>query len=119
MSLLQWFHRNTRRPAVERRHSERFAVNEIVRIERAGAPVGLGCLRDVSLGGAFLETSRRSQRKGHLRLRLTSLDASVDDACWVEADVTRTHRGGVGLQWQVYGAQPVVQLLAWRSRARP
>lgn len=115
MPFSNWFSR-ARKSSQERRHSERFAVNEIVRIERSGTPVGLGRLKDVSLGGAYLETSRRSQRKGRLRLRFSSIDVAVDDLCWIEADITHSDRSGVGLQWHVFSPPSVVELLAWSTR---
>ena len=108
----------------ERRRSERFAVNEIVRNESRGTPVALGRLKDVSLGDAYLETSRRSQRTGPLKLRLTSVDVGADELCWIQADITHGDRRGVGLQWQILFAAPgrrlacVEQLrqIGWRPR---
>jgi hypothetical protein len=115
MALGNWFQRKRNSASVERRQSERIPVGEIVRIESRGTPVGLGRLKDVSLGGAYLETSRRSQRKGRLRVRLTSLDASVDDACWIDAEVTHGDRHGVGLKWQDFAPAAVVDLLSWQK----
>ncbi len=117
MPFQNWFRRAWTSSSKERRASERFPVNEIVRIESRGTAVGVGRLKDVSLGGAFLETSRRSQRKGRLRLRFTSLDVSLDDFCWIEADVTHSERGGVGLRWHVFSPPPVVDLLAWTQES--
>jgi hypothetical protein len=92
----------------ERRRSERCAVNEIVRNESRGTPVGLGRLKDVSLGNAYLETSPRSQRTGPLKLRLTSVDVGADvDRCWL-ARVTSPEGG-------VHDVAPKLQV-AWNAQ---
>jgi len=103
-------------PAKERRSEPRLSVNEIVRIEHRGQEKGLGCLRDVSRGGAYLATAHRLRAGDSVRLRLTSLDSGLDDAVVVEARIMRRRRGGMNVQWRDFAPACVLELLAWQQR---
>src|SRR6185436_7444236 len=102
-------------PAKERRSSGRLRVNEVVHFRRGLDALGLGCLRNVSLSGAYCESGRSLPSTGRVRLRLTSLDALVRGEAWVEAHVVRRASAGVGLQWCLFGPPPIRSLLAWQN----
>ena len=99
----------------ERRSNGRTSVNELVHLRSGSDPLGLGCLRNVSLSGAYCESGKSLPGRGRVRLRLTSLDALVKGESWLEAHVVRRESSGVGLQWCLYGPPSIRSLLAWQS----
>jgi PilZ domain-containing protein len=100
----------------ERRSEPRLSVNEIVRIEHRGHEKGLGCLRDVSRGGAYVATTHRLRAGEKVRLRLTSLDSGIDDAIIVEARVTRRRQDGMAVRWRDFAPPCVLELIAWQQQ---
>ncbi len=99
---------------MERRWGRRVAIGEVVQI-KSGRQTLRGWLRDVSLSGAFLETSERLPYMGRvsLRLRHTKPWISAD----VEAYATRVSDEGVGLEWCDFAPAPIAALMDWQRHA--
>lgn len=81
---------------MEHRWGERSAVNLPVRVMRPPAIIGWGRLRDVSVTGAFIETSLPLPP-----LTFVEVDLSVarGRSCRVSGCVVRRTPEGVGIEW--------------------
>jgi hypothetical protein len=101
-------HAQTRAP-MEHRWGQRITINVPVRIESVDGETANGRLLDASISGALLETDLHAPVCTPLTVWVPASEGSraqVLDAC-----VTRTEPGRLGIEWRDMASKPLLQLL--------
>ena len=124
---------------MERRWGNRVVLDETVAVKRDGQTIGVACLHECSLSGAFLKTPWRLPQLARLSVEMphaagkrhgdgpedghngdTGLRARRrrhdDEYSIVEAFVVRHCADGVGLEWCDFAPQGVAELMEERRR---
>jgi hypothetical protein len=97
---------------MERRWGNRVVLDETVTVMRDGKAIGLACLHEVSLSGAFLQCLWRLPQLARVQIeppRLGTGRRSRDTL--VEAFVVRHCTDGLGLEWCDFAPPEVVAIL--------
>jgi len=85
---------------VEHRRGQRVAAAMWLRLGSGGAELGMGNLANVSISGAFLETSIKLPVNANITLEpLTSAGVALDDLK-LAARVARVEQRGLGIEWR-------------------
>ncbi len=116
---------------MERRWGNRVVLDETVAVKRDGQIIGVACLHELSLSGAFLRTPWRLPQLARLSLEVPHADrrgqkdskrASArrrlhdDEDRVIEAFVVRHCADGVGLEWRDFAPPGVAELMEERRR---
>ena len=99
---------------MEHRWGRRIACGTPVRLTTAGALIDHCRLRDVSMSGAFIETTLELPMLA--RISLTVLRAEPQAECEISASVVRLARDGVGVEWCETPAGTICALLGCKTR---
>jgi hypothetical protein len=95
---------------LEHRWGARAQVNIPVRVEATSLPVGDGCMKNLSLSGAFMKSDR------DLRLHTlieVSIALPLPSACTavIKAHVVRKKGEGVGIEWSEFAPNIIKDLV--------
>src|SRR3569833_489240 len=89
---------------MEHRCGTRYKVDLAVYARaHAGVVSSVGCLRNVSLTGGFLETALPAQPLAHISLRLIDDDGQLGPR--LEGQVIRRASNGLGIEWSEYAPE--------------
>jgi hypothetical protein len=95
---------------LEHRWGERIRVNLPVRVSAADLERVQGCLKNLSLSGAFLKSDCELRLHALIEVRI-ELPPPVARAAVIEAHVSRKHSEGVGIEWCEFAPNIVKALL--------
>jgi len=95
----------------------RIQVNIPVQVEAAYLPIGSGCMKDLSLSGAFIE-SERDLRLHTLVEVIIALPAPSLRTEVIKAHISRKFKEGVGIEWSEFAPTAIKDLVRTESRDR-
>jgi PilZ domain len=103
---------------MEHRWGARVQVNIPVCVEATAVPIGNGCMKDLSLSGAFIKSDR------DLRLHtLVEVSIALPPPSWrtavLKAHVSRKLKEGVGIEWCEFAPSIIKDLVRTASRSSP
>lgn len=102
---------------MERRWGNRVVLDETVTVKRDGDAIGIACLCELSLSGAFLRSPWRLPLFARVNLELPCSRAHRRSPTTpVEAFVVRHCPDGIGLEWCDFAPPEVVELMEERRR---
>jgi hypothetical protein len=96
---------------VEHRRGQRMAAAMWVRLSNSGAEIGMGSIANVSISGAFLETSLQLPVNSTITLEPISSAGDALQGVKLAARVARVDKRGLGLEWRVLATQETLALL--------
>jgi hypothetical protein len=94
---------------MEHRWGQRQPVNRPVHIRTQGGLAGRGCVRDLSVSGAFIATSLPVAQFSCVEIQFRQKDGFATVTC-LEGEVVRTANDGFGIEWRQFGANEVLAL---------
>lgn len=83
---------------LEHRWGARVQVNIPVRVEANALPGGNGCMKDLSLSGAFIKSDRDFRLHTLVEVRI-ALPPPSSRTALIKAHVSRKFNEGVGIEW--------------------
>jgi hypothetical protein len=96
---------------VEHRRGQRMAAAMWVRLGSNGAELGMGHIANVSVSGAFLETTLQLPVNANIVLEpISSAGVALEDVK-IAARVARVDQRGVGIEWRVLATPQTLALL--------
>lgn len=95
---------------LEHRWGARAQVNIPVRVEATALPVGEGCMKNLSLSGAFV-TSDRELRLYTLIEVSFALPPPASCTAVIKAHVVRKIGEGVGIEWSEFAPNSIKELV--------
>jgi hypothetical protein len=96
---------------MEHRWGQRVTVEMPVRLDLGGRTLGRGTLRNVSISGAFIETSLELPIFTNLVVALPTMSGLVPGSHELTASVVRRVPAGLAVEWRDMACRPLVQLL--------
>jgi hypothetical protein len=102
---------------MEHRWGQRMPTDLPVRLIGTPGAIGTGCIRDVSVTGAFVQTNLRLPLL--TRVQIEPLTPNASDARRLPAYVTRTDVNGIGVEWSDLTPAVVAELLCAASEPVP
>jgi hypothetical protein len=96
---------------VEHRRGKRMAAAMWVRLSSTGAELAMAKLVDVSISGAFLETSLQLPANADITLESVSTAGAALEGLKIAARVARVDRRGLGIEWRVLATPETLTLL--------
>jgi hypothetical protein len=82
-----------------------------VRLSSSGAELGMGHIANVSISGAFLETSLKLPVNANITLEAISSAGSKLEHLKIAARVARVDKRGLGLEWRAMATPQTLALL--------
>ena len=82
-----------------------------VRLSNSGAEIGMGSIANVSISGAYLETSLQLPINSNITLEPISSAGDALQGVKLAARVARVDKRGLGLEWRVLATQETLALL--------
>jgi hypothetical protein len=101
---------------LEHRWGARVQVNVPVRVEATALPVGNGCMKDLSLSGAFLKSDRDLRLHTLVEVSIALPPPSSRTAV-IKAHVSRKFKEGVGIEWCEFAPSIIKDLVRSASRS--
>jgi hypothetical protein len=104
---------------VEHRRALRMAAAVWVRLGSGGAELGMANLANVSVSGAFLETSLKLPVSANITLEPLSSAGVALDGLKIAARVARVDGRGLGIEWRTMLTQERLALLGVQTPPPP
>jgi hypothetical protein len=101
---------------LEHRWGVRVQVNVPVRVEATALPMGNGCMKDLSLSGAFLKSDRDLRLHTLVEVSIALPPPSSRTAV-IKAHVSRKFKEGVGIEWCEFAPSIIKDLVRSASRS--
>jgi hypothetical protein len=101
---------------LEHRWGARVQVNVPVRVEATALPMGNGCMKDLSLSGAFLKSDRDLRLHTLVEVSIALPPPSSRTAV-IKAHVSRKSKEGVGIEWCEFAPSIIKDLVRSASRS--
>jgi PilZ domain len=99
---------------LEHRWGERVGVNIPVRVSAPAIARAGGCVKNLSLSGAFMESDCELRLHALIKVRI-DLPPPTSRTAVLEAHVSRKLNEGVGIEWCEFASKIVKDLLRNRS----
>lgn len=104
------------RNGLEHRWGARVQVNIPVRVEATALPLGNGCMKDLSLSGAFIKSDRDLRLHALVEV-IIALPPPSSRTAVIQAHVSRKFQEGVGIEWCEFAPNIVRDLVRSASRS--
>jgi PilZ domain len=101
---------------LEHRWGVRVQVNVPVRVEATALPMGNGCMKDLSLSGAFLKSDRDLRLHTLVEVSI-ALPPPSSRSVVIKAHVSRKFKEGVGIEWCEFAPSIIKDLVRSASRS--
>jgi PilZ domain len=95
---------------LEHRWGTRVRVNIPVLVEATALPMGIGCMKNVSLSGAFMKSDRDLRLHTLIEVSIT-LPPPASRTAVIKAHVSRKLREGVGIEWYEFAPNIIKDLV--------
>jgi hypothetical protein len=95
---------------LEHRWGTRARVNIPVRVETSASPVGDGCVKNLSLSGAFMKSDCELRLHTHIEVSFALPLPSAGTAV-IKAHVVRKIEEGVGIEWSEFAPNIIKDLV--------
>jgi hypothetical protein len=103
---------------LEHRWGERVRVNIPVRVEANESTAANGCMRDLSLSGAFVKSDSDLPLNTLIEVSIALPPPSTRTAV-IKAPVSRKFNDGVGIEWYEFAPNIIRALLRFALRSPP
>lgn len=97
---------------MEHRWGERVPMSLKVRLVSRPGAIGSGCLREVSLSGALVQTDLKLPVLTHVAIEFKLDQRNVNEIQEVAACVVRRIDNGLGVEWCEFAPEVICDLLA-------
>jgi PilZ domain len=95
---------------LEHRWGARARVNIPVRVEATASPVGDGCMKNLSLSGAFMKSDRDLRLHTLIEVSI-ALPPPFSCTALIKAHVVRKMAEGVGIEWSEFAPNIIKDLV--------
>ena|ERR1700760_3160598 len=105
---------------MEHRWGYRRVINRFVRVRTGIGETGFGCIRDVSISGAWIATRLPGQLMSYVEIGFTAMQGGRIRVIRLEGLIVRAADDGFGVEWDELGHPAVLAILMvrpYRSRA--
>jgi hypothetical protein len=96
---------------MEHRWGQRRNISKSVQLRTQGGSVALGRMLNVSLSGAFVQTSLKARPLAQVQLQIIS-SKRPRTTTQIDAQIIRLTETGLGLEWHEFGGEKILNFLA-------
>jgi hypothetical protein len=99
---------------MEHRWGHRREINRFVRLKTGGGTMGFGCIRNVSISGAWIATRLPARLMSYVQIGFTAMQNGRGRMASLEGLIVRTASDGFGVEWRELAHPAVLAILMVR-----